>query len=163
MLEPEDAAEAGGIQARALSDSSACELLTLHVPPASHSALAPSPGCSRAGDRLCAGSTRVQKDISWVMVWDAEGAAWLRLLGVTAPQMTALQAPIDSHRQAQMHCLANIYVGRAPLGCRAKLEINALPPASSPSARARGPGVWQEPPWGCTSLVRAEQRIPAVR
>lgn len=32
-----------------------------------------------------------------------------------------------------MHCLANIYVGRAPLGWRAKLEIDALPPASSPS------------------------------
>lgn len=61
-------------------------------------------------------------------------AAWLRLLGVTAPQMTALQAAIDSHRQAQMHCLANIYVGRAPLGCRAKLEINASPPASPPSS-----------------------------
>lgn len=65
-----------------------------------------------------------------VVGWDAERAAWLRLLGVTAPQMTALQAAIDSHRQAQMHCLANIYVVRAPLGCRAKLEINAPPPPS---------------------------------
>lgn len=44
-----------------------------------------------------------------------------------------------------MHCLANIYVGRAPLGRRAKLEIDALPPSSSfslpsPSHTCPSPG-----------------------
>lgn len=85
---------------------------------------------------------------------------------MTAPQITALQAPIDGHRQAQMHCLANIYVGRAPLGWRAKLEIDALPLASPPSLPAPphmhpSLGGLPEQFWGCASqsLVMEEQQV----
>lgn len=78
---------------------------------------------------------------------------------MTAPQITAPQAPIDSHRQAQTHCLANIYVGRAPLGRWAKLGINAGPPAPPPSLPSPscacpapgGGGGWHKQFWGCAS------------
>lgn len=74
---------------------------------------------------------------------------------MTARQIAAPRAPIDSHRQAQMHCLANIYVGRAPLGWRTELEIDAsscIPcsiPSPPPLSVMPVAGGWQEQLWGC--------------